>query len=259
MRLITLNIWGGKIHKDFFEFINKHKDSTDIFTFQEVYKSDHAYKTPNGYYTDIFKQIEKELPDFKSYFSPQFHGRDFDYLLDFPVSQGTATFWRNNLKEKEKSEFWVFNKENEIIPVVGSSQIIPPRNVLFVVFDNFMILNLHGYWEPAPKHDTPERLKQSKLIIDFIEKRKLPAIVAGDFNLRMESKSVEMFTDAGFRNLVKESKAKTTRSTLYSYKWRRNDKFADYIFTSKGIWVTEFKVLKDRISDHLPLLIDFNA
>ena len=48
---------------------------------------------------------------------------------------------------------------------------------------------------------------------------------------------------------------KTTRSRHY-------DKlidfpFADYIFTSPEIIVSEFKVLSDEVSDHLPLLLDF--
>lgn len=258
MRLITLNIWGGKIHKPVFDFLKKHKDTTDFFTFQEAYESKVSSITPNGYHTNLTEQIQKELQNFDYYFSPQFHGRDFDYILDFPVSQGIATFWNKKHQLKDKGEIWVFGKENEIIPVMGAGQIIPPRNLLFTVFKDFMILNLHGYWEPAPKYDTPERFKQSEMIIDFIKEKKLPTIFAGDFNLRMDTRAIEMFENSKLRNLVKESKAKTTRSTLYDYKWRKNDKFADYIFTSPGIYVNSFKVMKDRISDHLPLLVDFN-
>ena len=36
MRLITLNTWCGIIKEPLRSFIEKHKDNTDIFCFQEV-------------------------------------------------------------------------------------------------------------------------------------------------------------------------------------------------------------------------------
>jgi endonuclease/exonuclease/phosphatase family metal-dependent hydrolase len=56
-------------------------------------------------------------------------------------------------------------------------------------------------------------------------------------------------------NLIKKYKIKTTRS---SFTPAEKGKFADYIFTSSEVNVHKFKVLKAEVSDHLPLLLEFN-
>ena len=38
---------------------------------------------------------------------------------------------------------------------------------------------------------------------------------------------------------------------------KKDEKFADYIFTSRDINVNAFEVLKDEVSDHSALLLDF--
>lgn len=61
------------------------------------------------------------------------------------------------------------------------------------------------------------------------------------------------------RNLVRESKAPTTRTILYDKFFREYDKYADYIFTTRDIDVLDFKVLKDVVSDHSPLYVKFSV
>lgn len=259
MRLITLNIWGGRIHDPLIDFINKNKNQTDIFTFQEVFKSDRNVINPNGSLSNILAEIQNILTGFDYYFAPTFHGTDFENKVDYPLSHGQATFWNKKLKIKEKGEIFVNRKENDMGWFDWGKKPNPPKNFLYTIFNNFLVVNLHGYWEPAAKYDTPERFKQSKMILDFIKKHKMPAIIAGDFNLGIDTKALLMFEEEGLRNLVKESKAPTTRSSLYDIKWRKTDKFADYIITSKDLAVFDFKVLPDVVSDHLPLYLEFEV
>lgn len=259
MRLITLNIWGGRAHGPLIDFINVNKGQTDIFAFQEVFKSDRSVKNPNGSWSNILAEIQNILTDFDYYFSPTFSGTDFDNKVDYPLSQGQTTFWNKKLAIKEKGEIFVNRRENDMGWFGWGKKPNPPKNFLYTVFENFLVINLHGYWEPAAKYDTPERVKQSQMIIDFTKQYALPTIIAGDFNLAIDTKALLMFEAAGFRNLVKESNAPTTRSTLYDIKWRRIDKFADYILVSKNIAVYDFKVLPDEVSDHLPLYLEFEV
>ena len=56
------------------------------------------------------------------------------------------------------------------------------------------------------------------------------------------------------RNLIADYHVTSTRSQLY----KKDIKFADYILTSPGIKVKDFKVLPDEVSDHLALELDFS-
>lgn len=256
MKLITLNIWGAKHYSKVMDFVKSHSKTTDIFCFQEVYKSERKQKTPNECWSDVLGDFNQLLPEFDFRFSPTFHGRDYDYEVDYPLSQGSAVFWKKGLSLKEKGETFIHYRENER-HFFSNGKMDPPRLFQYLIFDDFLVVNLHGYWEPAPKHDNEIRFAQSQAIIDFSKKHNVPKIIAGDFNLRIDTKSLLMFEENGYRNLVKESKAPTTRSTLYDIKWRRIDKFADYILVSKDLAVYDFKVMKDEVSDHLPLSLEF--
>ncbi len=66
-----------------------------------------------------------------------------------------------------------------------------------------------------------------------------------------------------FVNLIKKYKIKTTRN---SYAWERfktrkgfvKQYFADYVFVTKGIKVKSFEVPKVMISDHNPMILEFD-
>lgn len=261
MQLISLNIWGGQVHDPLINFINKHKDTTDIFCFQEIFRSDRNLIS-HGSHTNIFRELNENLTDFNGYFSPTAKGHDTRGKVEFPLEFGQMTFVKNSLGINRQGEIFVHKKFNEIGEYYPDGRVNFPRNFIYTEIESsggkkFIVLNLHGIWEPAPKTDIPERIKQSEIMIKFIKESNLPAIIAGDFNLRIDTKSLQMFEDAGMRNLVKESKATTTRSSHYENKWKKDDLYADYMIITKGIYVTNFKVMKDDVSDHLPMLIKF--
>ena len=56
------------------------------------------------------------------------------------------------------------------------------------------------------------------------------------------------------RNLIKESGVTATRPERY---FPYPDKFCDYILVDRDIAVKDFRVLQDEVSDHLPLVLDF--
>lgn len=117
----------------------------------------------------------------------------------------------------------------------------------------YTILNFHGMWTGKGKEDTNKRIEQSEKIRKIFNEAKGAKILCGDFNLKPDTKSIDILSD-GNRNLIREYNITSTRSVLYT----KPTKFADYIIISSEIEVKNFKVLQDQISDHLPLFLEFS-
>ena len=83
----------------------------------------------------------------------------------------------------------------------------------------------------------------------------IPTIIVGDFNLFPDTKSIKML-DKEFRNLIKEFNIITTRPDFNDGMDFGNN-VVDYIFVSDKIKVNNLKVVKTDISDHYPLILDF--
>jgi endonuclease/exonuclease/phosphatase family metal-dependent hydrolase len=117
----------------------------------------------------------------------------------------------------------------------------------------YYIINVHGLWNGQGKTDAPERLIQSQRIRTFLDSIQMPKILCGDLNLRPDTDSIRMI-EKGMRNLIQQFNIRSTRTSWYL----KEEKFADYVFTSPEITVNHFEVLKDEVSDHSPLLLDFS-
>jgi endonuclease/exonuclease/phosphatase (EEP) superfamily protein YafD len=121
-----------------------------------------------------------------------------------------------------------------------------------------VITNLHGLWEQSIKGDTELKLEQSKRIIKVLQYLKTrfasEIIMAGDFNLLPSTESIRMIELFGLRNLITEYGIIDTRTEYYKKELR----YADYVFVSSGITVNTFKVLPDIVSDHAPLQLNFS-
>ncbi|MCL2228615.1 MAG: endonuclease/exonuclease/phosphatase family protein [Firmicutes bacterium] len=115
--------------------------------------------------------------------------------------------------------------------------------VLEVEGQKVQLINLHGIWNAGQMGDA-RTLKQCQFILDNLEKD-MPVIVAGDFNLVPKSESIQLL-NKHLTNLISENKVVSTRPD--------EGTTVDYIFV-RGINVKSFKVLKNDISDHLPLEI----
>jgi len=119
---------------------------------------------------------------------------------------------------------------------------------------NFLIGNFHGLWNGIDKLDSEDRLRQSENIMKFLDNRKKNyKILCGDFNLRPDTESIKIL-EKDMNNLIKTFGIKSTRTSLYT----KLEKHADYIFTSPEIKINHFEVAPNEVSDHSPLLLDFN-
>ncbi|OGE83829.1 MAG: hypothetical protein A2846_04725 [Candidatus Doudnabacteria bacterium RIFCSPHIGHO2_01_FULL_49_9] len=263
MKLVSLNIWGGMRFEALMEFVKAQAADTDIFCFQEVFSTP-SDKTSSGTKrvsrVNMFQELEKALPGFKSFFAPTQEGWTLDGFVDFPVFWGLAAFVRKTHTVQDTGEFYVYGHYNGRTIERDDPQYMG-RNVQYLQLSNqgrqITVCNLHGYWVRAAKTDTPERIIQSEKIAEFVASREGDTIVCGDFNLQPETESMKIL-ESKMRNLIKEFEIKTTRSELYADLKVFNDHFADYVLVSPGVKVLDFQVPYILASDHLPMILRFD-
>jgi len=118
----------------------------------------------------------------------------------------------------------------------------------------YTIINIHGLWEKDKgKNDSPDRIKQSKNILKFLETKKdRNIILIGDFNLNPDTDSLNMIESFPLTNLIKKYNITDTRTSLYS----KENRYADYALVSAEIFIKEFKVLPEEVSDHAALYLE---
>ena len=253
MRIITLNTWGGRAGKDgLLNFFKRHNGDTDIFCLQEIWSAPYNHLEgsnvggkPIEHKTIMMyglQEITAVLPDYIAYFHSH-------YLENY----GLLMLVHKRHVVHESGEIYVY-KYKGYIPDGESGN--HARNIQFVVLDDgkkkYMVVNFHGLWNGKGKGDSDSRLEQSEKIIRFLAEKKLPTVFVGDFNLLPDTESLKKIEAHGLRNLIKEYSITSTRTSFY----HKLERYADYVFVSSDIAVTNFVVLPDEVSDHSPLQVE---
>lgn len=253
MRIISLNIWGGKAGREnLLAFFKDHEETTDIFCLQEVLSAAHSHmegRLAGG--VEIrneqimirgLQDISAVLSEHASFFRPHF--------MD---NYGLLMFVRRNILVREEGEVFVYRHKGYVSEGDAGNH---ARNVQYATVETasgpITAMNFHGLWNGQGKGDSADRLAQSEKIIEFTKSIRNPFILCGDFNLLPNTESLRKLESAGLRNLVREFGVTSTRTSFYT----KPEKFADYIFISNGIDLADFKVLPDEVSDHAPLLVE---
>lgn len=260
MKLISLNV-GIKIDnsRKVGEFIESQKP--DIVAFQEIVR--HLDESVFDMYKSkahIEQIIGKSLPF--SFFGPQwitdamringkvhrnFNGfveQGNEVLSKFPIVSATNEFYHKNYSlELEWENFYTEDH---------------PRSVQFVELDvnkkKLQIINIHGLYS-KDKLDSERTLAQCKYVLNMAKRKDLPTIIVGDFNLFPDTESIQIINKE-FRNLIKEYRISSTRPSFDDGTDVGNN-VVDYIFVNDRIEVKRFEVPNVNISDHLPLILDF--
>jgi endonuclease/exonuclease/phosphatase family metal-dependent hydrolase len=238
MRLITLNLWGGKRYDDIVEFLQREKEDTDIFCFQEVFDSDR--EEGKGFVPNLYNRLKSILDDFNSYYVATEHGVDFDDVVDYELSVGNAIFVKND----------VLTHDNVQIYDGGNNIQDWSRKAHAIELEDSIICNVHGAWLNNKKRAHPKRREQSKRINTFLDQWNKPAVVCGDFNMLPDIPSMDILEE-GRVNWIKEKNITDTRTSYFHYGIR----YADYVLTSPSLDVKSFEVMPDEVSDHAPLLL----
>jgi len=241
MKLLQLNIWAGMIYKPLLKFLKENKN-IDIFCFQEISNGEDLPEHVKNANPEMLSALKKILPEYDYYFSP-FQKNEM----------GIGMFVSKKINVERLDETFVFRwhdaMEGKDIKTLGrSAQLVEfTKNKI-----KYSIINFHGLWNGQGKWDTQDRILQSEKLKRFINTAKGKVILAGDFNLLPETKSLKIL-EKGMVNLVSKFNIQDTRGELYKKELR----FADYILVSSDVKVLDFKVLSETVSDHLPLYLEF--
>ncbi len=261
MKLISLNVWGGKLYQPLIEFIKTYSLDTDIFCFQEIFDTKSEIKSYKNIRANLLSEIKNILPNFNYFYFPTLFGlNDKCKKVDFNLSHGVAVFFKKTITVDYHQNYFISRPHSLKSIKEDFSDIAVPLQVVRLHADNhiFLVFNFHGTPFPAPKVDTKQRINQSKYVKKILNYFKGTKILVGDFNLFPDTESIKLLEE-NMINLIKEYKIDRTRSMLSPF-WGKEDfqKYADYTFVSKDVKVKSFKVPDVNISDHLPMILEFN-
>ena len=225
LKIIYNNAWNGRMRAPWTEFIKAQAADTDIFCFQEMYD-------------DNFRAYCRQLlPDFREYTDTKFLAENNRFHQAIYVRPGVVVQHSASLLSDQTDCGLAL-----YLQIEHNGQLVS-------------VCNVHGTALPVNKLDTPARIKQSSLILDFFASLQGPTIIGGDFNLEPLTQSVAMFQERGYRNLIADYTIATTRNHLVWDRHLKPQLFADYMFTSPEVTVEDFTVLDNEISDHLPMVL----
>lgn len=224
--MLFLNTWNGKIQDGIEKFIKEQSCDTDIFCFQEVL-----------YEMQVL--CKKVLLDYK------------EYAAGGQVDKNVANVY---------AEFFKATYIHKDLEVLFYQVILDSRLGLYTQIksknSSIHICNFHGPASPGDKLDTLDRIGQCQGLIDFFKDKQGLKIIGGDFNMMPDTRSIQLFVENGYRDLVKDFNIPTTRNRLVWEKYPNNKQYySDYIFVSPDIKINDFSVLDIEISDHLPLIL----
>lgn len=245
MKVVSLNLWGGRVHEPLMDFLRKYRD-VDVFCLQEVYHNAHGKDTiwTNGTNFDALSDIQRALPDHEALYHP--------HLGDW---WGLAMFVRRDLKVRDSGEYFIHLHKGHINEeaLLGHTAKNIQYLTTFLGDTPLTIINVHGLWNGKGKSDTEARLVQSERIVEFAKTLRNGFLLCGDLNLAPDTESLRILErDLSLRNLITEYGITSTRTSFY----KKPDKIADYALVSPGIDVLNFEVLPDEVSDHSPLYVE---
>jgi hypothetical protein len=265
MRLVSLNTWGGIVFEPLMEFVRRHAADTDMFCFQEMFfgsRPEDGVEDAKGNgrtHGDLCKELEMALPDHVAY--PRYAPEGSQFQGEKPpagVRLGQVIFVKRGIPVTDQGGFYTYPDDSPVVAqmyirLTGNFQYVRVRSSHY----EYLVGSVHGLWQPGGKRDTPERLAQSRILADFFKKGSGKKILCGDLNLHPDTESIAIL-GGEMRNLIAEYGIGATRTSFYADKERLHDPIADYAFVSSDVDVRRFAVLGDEVSDHSPLLLEFD-
>lgn len=264
MRLLSLNVALFETNNDLLlKFLTKQ--DLDVLCLQEV-----AEKIDQSSNPDFISKgpIDKATKNLKYSFFGQtwimkdFHLKNFHGMKNFDYHFGGFLKTGNYLKTKFKiiKKANVFVLKGSKVPTDWTKWPDNQRKAFQVVdlelpnHKKIRIINYHGLWT-REKIGNERTLRACQKILNVAKEINYPTIIVGDFNLFPDTPSMQVFYN-DFISLVDKHDVSTTRPKSNELSnLKRN--VVDYILVSKDIKINSFTVLDLDISDHLPLILDF--
>ncbi|MCM1052550.1 MAG: hypothetical protein NC483_01045 [Ruminococcus sp.] len=258
MKLLNLNI-GIKIdnNKQVIDLISKEK--YDIVTIQEVmrgidktvfdkYNNSNTIKLKTNYKYNFFGPLwianhhEKNGIITKDFGGFTEQGNEI--LSCHPFVKSSNCFYYKNYEEF--SDVTNLKKDDHPRAIIDS--------IININGKELQIICVHGIWNENKTGDD-RTINQSKFLLSKV-RNDIPCIVAGDFNLLPNTESIQIINEKMI-NLINKFDIKTTRPT-FDDGLDKGDLVCDYIFINNKVKVNDFKVINSNVSDHLPIILDFD-
>jgi endonuclease/exonuclease/phosphatase family metal-dependent hydrolase len=263
MKLISFNI-GIKIDnsQEIGKFITSQ--NPDFVAFQEIMR--HFDESTFAMYKSkahIEKIIGKKMP--YSFFGPLFIAKNFtkngkvhrdlggfveqgnEVISKFPIIEATNEFYYKQYSYDSDRTHFATEDHSRAVQIVEVE----------VHGKKLQIFNLHGAYS-KDKQDSERTIAQCKYVLAAAKRKNIPTIIAGDFNLLPNTKSIRLI-EKKFRNLITEHHITSTVPDHDHGTEPKKGRFVmDYIFVNDKIRVNKFGVFETAISDHLPLILDFD-
>jgi endonuclease/exonuclease/phosphatase family metal-dependent hydrolase len=241
MKLIQVNIWGGRISGRLLDFIKEEKP--DILCLQEVISYDSGESI-------LFAPLE-EIQKISNLNHVAFGAKiSFNYMLGqakfgnailsrYPITEEAIEFTNLEFTEGFNFEQHDYNVRNLV------------RTKLVTDVGAVNVLTHHGHHVPYHKDGNEETSRQMQQVASHIKDLDGPIILTGDFNLSPNSKSLDVFNN--LVNLPTKYDLKTTRNILTN-----KSEVCDYIFVNKDVVVKSFVASEKVVSDHQALILEFD-
>lgn len=264
MKLISLNIDLFKANNKLLtEFLKDQK--ADFVCLQEAARS--LEKSVDKKYASL-EAINLAIPDLKYFFfgpssvmgnfkQKNFHGKKvfrfkFGGLIEFgnytksryKIIKGQNVFVENCFTYSTDHSNW---PEEDYRAVLITDHKVKEKKL--------RVLNYHGIWT-RNKLGNERSFNANKIINNLALQSKGEVIICGDFNLFPDTTSMKIF-EKNFISLVDKFDIKKTRPSSNELSASKRN-VVDYIWVSSGIKIKNFEVIDTDISDHLPLLLDFD-
>jgi len=252
LRIITLNIWGGRQLEDLIQFFRAHGPHTDVFCLQEVLDTDKVFPSfPGGEPAKqggVFVAIQRALPGFDCAFARHVNAVDRTAPAMFVRrSLGASAIHSQLVYDNPRAaahhgvdmaKYFRLNLQSVSIPL-GRHRVL--------------VANFHGLWHPIGKIDIPERLEISHAVRAALDHHSGPLVICGDFNLLPTTNALAILAQ-GLSNPLVQRGITCTRTRLYrSFTDPSASLYADYVLLSPQLQVAKFEVLADVVSDHAAL------
>lgn len=266
MRLISLNVALFETNNEkLYEFLLKQRP--DIVCLQEVAAKVDLHVNSTYISKDY---IDKATSDLKySFFGPtwmvkDFHQTNFHQKENFDFEFGgflkSGNYIRTKFKILKRSNVFISNKNIKVTDwstwPKNQSKAVQVVDLKLPNSKKLRILNYHGIWTKE-KIGNKETLDACKKINQLATEINYPTIITGDFNLFPDTQSMNVFQD-NFISLVDKHNIQTTRPKTNELSYLKRN-VVDFIFVTKDIKIKSFEVLDTDVSDHLPLILDFEV
>jgi len=251
IKFLTLNILqGGLLMDNILDFLNQ--EQPDIFALQEVYNGQDP-NLPVNYRS--MQVLSQNFTTWHNYFSASLlsqtpHG-NFDLgnaiFSKFPMTQKDQTYIYGN--------YGLYPQTPADLDWSKDPQALQWAEIE-IGNHNLNIFNLHGIWG-RDGNDNPARDQMGQIILDQI-KNKPNVILAGDFNLRPSTqvvKNIERHLNNVFKNELTTTFNLSRKDLIASPGYATS--VVDMIFVSPNLQILSHTCPQVDISDHLPLIMEF--